>query len=72
MDNTINDVINNKQTLYSTQTVMYSFVAGYMVSQSNMLGFALGCGFMFALQHMPENIKKIKTDMYNKIIMLLN
>lgn len=42
----INDTINNnsikdKHCLHSTQTVIYSFVAGYMVSQTNLLGVVL-------------------------------
>jgi hypothetical protein len=43
-------------TLSQTQTILYSFTAGYMVSQLNILGFALGCGFMYALNHIPHNI----------------
>ena len=38
----------NTQT--QTQTIIYSFTAGYMVSQLNILGFALGCGFMYVLR----------------------
>ena len=67
-DTILNDTIINKHHLHSTQTVIYSFLAGYMVSQTNMLGFALGCGCMLALQYMPEDIKKLKTTVYNKII----
>lgn len=63
-----NDAINDKHCLHSTQTVIYSFVAGYMVSQTNLLGFALGCGFMFALQCMPKDIKLLNSNIYNKII----
>jgi hypothetical protein len=40
-----------------TQTILYSFTAGYMVSQLNILGFALGCGFMFTLNYIPHSIK---------------
>jgi len=67
-DTIMNDTIINKHHLHSTQTVIYSFLAGYMVSQTNMLGFALGCSCMLALQYMPEDIKKLKTTVYNKII----
>ena len=72
-DTIVNNAINNnsikdKHYLYSTQTVIYSFVAGYMVSQTNLLGFALGCGFMFALQYMPKDIKLLNSNVYNKII----
>ena len=63
-----NESINDKHYLHSTQTVIYSFVAGYMVSQTNLLGFALGCGFMFALQCMPKDIKILNSNIYNKII----
>lgn len=42
-------------TLSQTQTAIYSFTAGYMVSQLNLFGFVLGCGFMLALQYIPYN-----------------
>jgi hypothetical protein len=43
-------------TLTQTQTIIYSFTAGYMVSQLNILGFALGCGFMYALNYIPNRL----------------
>ena len=43
-------------TLTQTQTAIYSFTAGYMVSQLNILGFALGCGFMYAIQYIPRTL----------------
>ena len=45
-------------TLSQTQTILYSFTAGYMVSQLNILGFALGCGFMIVLNHIPRDMYK--------------
>ena len=44
-------------TLSQTQTILYSFTAGYLVSQFNILGFALGCGFMYAMQCIPRDFK---------------
>ena len=35
----------------TAKTVLYSFTAGYMVSQFDILGFALGCGVMMALKY---------------------
>jgi hypothetical protein len=46
----------NTLTLTQTQTAIYSFTAGYMVSQLNILGFALGCGFMYALNYIPNRL----------------
>lgn len=43
-------------TLSQTQTIIYSFTAGYMVSQLNILGFALGCGFMYAIRFIPSTL----------------
>ena len=48
--------INTLNTLTQTQTAIYSFTAGYMVSQLNILGFALGCGFMYALNYIPNRL----------------
>jgi len=55
------------QNLYSVQTVIYSFVAGYAVSEVNILGFVLGCGFMLVFHHMPGDIKKLRDKLYNNI-----
>jgi len=42
--------------------ILYSFTAGYMVSELNILGFTLGCGFMFALQYVPLDVTKFNLD----------
>uniref|UniRef100_A0A6C0HGC4 Uncharacterized protein n=1 Tax=viral metagenome TaxID=1070528 RepID=A0A6C0HGC4_9ZZZZ len=54
-----------------TKTILYSFTAGYMVSQLNILGFAMGCGFMMALHYIPEDIKKFNLDIYNNVIYII-
>ena len=58
-------------TLSQTQTILYSFTAGYMVSQLNILGFALGCGFTYALQYIPNNFKDTFFDKMSQHIYFL-
>jgi hypothetical protein len=55
-----------------TKTIIYSFTAGYMVSQFNILGFAAGCGFMLALNFIPEDLKKFNVNVYNNVIYMIN
>ena len=54
-----------------TKTIIYSFTAGYMVSQFNILGFAVGCGLMFALNFIPDDIKKFNVGVYNNVLTLI-
>lgn len=55
-----------------TKTIIYSFTAGYMVSQFNILGFAAGCGLMFALNFIPDDIKKFNVGVYTNVIAIIN
>jgi hypothetical protein len=55
-----------------TKTVICSFTVGYMVSQLNILGFALGCGFMFVLQCMPNNYLWEKLQQNKNLLELFN
>ena len=55
-----------------TKTIIYSFTAGYMVSQFNILGFAVGCGLMLALNFIPEDVKKFNIDVYTNVIYIVN
>jgi hypothetical protein len=55
-----------------TKTIIYSFTAGYMVSQFNILGFATGCGLMLALNFIPEDIKKFNVDVYTNVVYMIN
>ena len=55
----------------TAKTVLYSFTAGYMVSQFDILGFALGCGVMIALKYIPDDINKLKVDAYNNILYIV-
>ena len=54
-----------------TKTIIYSFTAGYMTSQFNILGFAIGCGVMLALNFIPEDIKKFNKGIYSNIITVI-
>jgi len=54
-----------------TKTIIYSFTAGYMVSQFNILGFAAGCGLMFALNFIPDDIKKFNVGVYTNVLTLI-
>ena len=54
-----------------TKTILYSFTAGYMVSQFNILGFAMGCGVMLALNFIPDDIKKFNIEVYNNVIAIV-
>ena len=53
-----------------TKTIIYSFTAGYMVSQFDILGFAVGCGVMLAFQLIPDDIKHFKAEIITKVISL--
>jgi uncharacterized alpha/beta hydrolase family protein len=56
----------------NTKTIIYSFTAGYMVSQFDILGFAMGCGVMLAFQFIPDDIKKLKLEIFTKTFNLAN
>ena len=55
----------------TTKTIVYSFTAGYMVSQFDILGFAMGCGLMIALNFIPEDIKKLNMDIFNNVVYIV-
>jgi len=55
-----------------TKTIIYSFTAGYMVSQFNILGFAAGCGLMLALNFIPEDVKKFNIGVYTNVVYMIN
>jgi len=59
-------------TQSTTKIILYSFTAGYMVSQFNILGFAAGCGFMMALNFIPEDIKNFNVGVFNTVLALIN
>jgi len=54
-----------------TKTIIYSFTAGYMVSQFNILGFAAGCGLMLALNFIPDDIKKFNVGVYTNVVYMI-
>jgi hypothetical protein len=54
-----------------SKTLVYSFTLGYMVSQFNILGFALGCGCTLAIQYIPMEMKNHIYTLYNNAMVFI-
>ena len=61
------DISCNEPTISLTKTIIYSFTAGYMTSQLNILGFVLGCSLMLTINYIPADVKKYNSEIYNNI-----